>query len=226
MSAPCGLHVSTTVCGCTRLQGIRKISCSGMLHRQAGTSTELAHLSRWCCFWTLLSSEPQVAIFLAQACPVWRCTCNGAWRFAAAMVYSSQPDCNLGEHVKICCSWHHEVRALQKLQSMHVIMPEIVFQSQVTGRSSCQPSYALKVQWLGGLSCHAINITSAMAALGECCCALLLPDAVFVLQRSSMPEALTAEMAQFHTFCTSSFYGQQQDPIAECTALKYADHAR
>jgi len=45
-------------------------------------------------------------------------------------------------------------------------------------------------------------------------------------QASQLPAALQAELDAFGRWCTTRFYGQQQEPIAEVTAAKYLDHLR
>ena len=47
-----------------------------------------------------------------------------------------------------------------------------------------------------------------------------------VMQKEDMPIKLQEQFAAFQQFNTSRFFGQQADPIAACTAEKYADHAR
>ena len=48
----------------------------------------------------------------------------------------------------------------------------------------------------------------------------------FATQASQLPAALQAELDAFRRWCTTRFYGQQQEPIAEVTAAKYLDHLR
>ena len=45
-------------------------------------------------------------------------------------------------------------------------------------------------------------------------------------QEAELNEQLRKQFDDFHTFCTTRFFGQQADPIADVTANKYADHAR
>ena len=46
------------------------------------------------------------------------------------------------------------------------------------------------------------------------------------MQASQLPASLQAELDAFRRWCTTRFYGQQQEPIAEVTAAKYMDHIR
>lgn len=46
------------------------------------------------------------------------------------------------------------------------------------------------------------------------------------VQIAEMPKKLQDEFEEFHKFNTTRFFGQQADPIADCTSDKYADHAR
>lgn len=47
-----------------------------------------------------------------------------------------------------------------------------------------------------------------------------------LLQKEDVPKKLQEQFDEFHVFNTTRFFGQQADPIAVCTADKYADHAR
>ena len=46
------------------------------------------------------------------------------------------------------------------------------------------------------------------------------------MQKEDIPKKLIEQFEEFHKFNTTRFFGQQADPIAACTADKYADHAR
>ena len=49
---------------------------------------------------------------------------------------------------------------------------------------------------------------------------------VLTMQKEDIPPKLQEQFAAFEQFSTSRFFGQQADPIAVCTAEKYADHVR
>jgi len=46
------------------------------------------------------------------------------------------------------------------------------------------------------------------------------------MQKEDMSKKLQEQFAEFHSFSTTRFCGQQADPIASCTADQHADHAR
>lgn len=48
----------------------------------------------------------------------------------------------------------------------------------------------------------------------------------YALKKDELSPKLQEQFAAFQQFSTSRFFGQQADPIAACTAEKYADHAR
>lgn len=48
----------------------------------------------------------------------------------------------------------------------------------------------------------------------------------YALKKEDIPKKLMEQFEEFHRFNTTRFFGQQADPIAACTADKYADHAR